>query len=174
MHIVGLDNASPSQLKAEIQSGARFVIFHYCVSVLVMTFKEGSSIYVVRPGDNAFVKGIPFSLCSLIFGWWGIPWGPIWTISTIVKNCRGGLDITANVLRSIESQPPPPDLAALRTGLRSAESATREQCASMLGDLGAQAVAALPDLELLLHDSVRVVRMRAKWAIETIQSKARP
>jgi HEAT repeat protein len=173
VRIVGLDNVTPAQLKAEIQAGTRFVVFQYCVSVLVMTFKEGSSIYAIRPGDSAFTKGLPSSLCSLILGWWGIPWGPIWTIATIVRNCRGGLDVTSAVLQSTAPQPPPPDLATLRTGLRSPDARTREQCASMLGDLGAGAVAALPDLESLLHDSVRVVRMRAKWAIETIERKAR-
>lgn len=173
MNIVGLDNVTPTQLKAEIQAGTRFVVFQYCFSVIVMTFKQGSSVYVIRPGDSAFTKSLPFSLCSFILGWWGIPWGPIWTISTIVRNCQGGVDVTSGVLRSIESQPPAQDLATLRTGLRSPDAITREQSASMLGDLGAEAAAALPDLESLLHDPVRVVRMRAKWAIETIERKAR-
>jgi len=171
--VVGLGNVSPAQLRAEIHAGSRLVVYHYCVSIIVVTMKEGSSIYVIRPGDSAFTKGLPFSLCSLILGWWGIPWGPIWTISTIVRNCRGGLDVTADTLRRITSQPPPPDLATLRAWLRSPSATTREQGPSMLGDLGAEAVAALPDLEPLLRDSVRVVRTRAKWAIETIEGKSR-
>jgi len=23
-------------------------------------------------------------------GWWGIPWGPIYTIASLVRNARGG------------------------------------------------------------------------------------
>ena len=36
-----------------------------------------------------------------VLGWWGIPWGPIWTISTIVTNLRGGRDVTNDVVRSM-------------------------------------------------------------------------
>jgi len=99
--IIGVDNTSPEQLKGELASGARFVIYQYCISVLVMSFKRASSIYFIRPGDNAFTKGLPFSLISLVLGWWGIPWGPIWTISTIVTNLRGGRDVTNDVVRSM-------------------------------------------------------------------------
>jgi hypothetical protein len=31
------------------------------------------------------------SLFTLVFGWWGIPWGPIWTSKTLYQNARGGM-----------------------------------------------------------------------------------
>jgi hypothetical protein len=99
--IIGVDNVSPEELKGELATGARFVIYQYCISVLVMSFKRASNIYFVRPGENAVTKGLPFSLISLVLGWWGIPWGPIWTISTIVTNLRGGRDVTNDVVRSM-------------------------------------------------------------------------
>jgi len=99
--IIGVENVSAEQLKAELAAGARFVIYQYCISVLVMSFKRASNIYFMRPEDNAFTKGLPFSLISLVLGWWGIPWGPIWTISTIVTNLRGGRDVTNEVVRSM-------------------------------------------------------------------------
>ena len=90
-----------SMTTVELAAGARFVIYQYCISVLVMSFKRASNIYFMRPEDNAFTKGLPFSLISLVLGWWGIPWGPIWTISTIVTNLRGGRDVTNEVVRSM-------------------------------------------------------------------------
>ncbi len=63
------------------------------------------------------------------------------------------------------------DVATLRAGLRSPDPGVRERSASTLGDRGAAAFEALPELEQLLRDPVRQVRMRAKWAIETIQRK---
>ena len=102
--IVGLDNLTPERLNLEIQAGGRFVIFQCCISIIVASFKETSNIYFIRPGENAFIKGLPFSLGSLLLGWWGIPWGPIWTISTVVANCRGGRDVTAEVVRSLNAQ----------------------------------------------------------------------
>jgi hypothetical protein len=34
--------------------------------------------------------GLRASLVSALFGWWGFPWGPIWTISSIFTNAVGG------------------------------------------------------------------------------------
>ena len=99
MAVHGIEHMTPEQISAEVKIGARFVVYQYCISILVMTFKRGSDIYFIRPGDNSVAKGIPFTLISLFLGWWGIPWGPIWTISTIVKNLNGGLDVTNLVLR---------------------------------------------------------------------------
>lgn len=106
MRIIGIDNMSPEELKGELASGGRFVIYQYCISVVVVSFKRGSDIYFIRPGDNAFTKGLLFTLCSLVLGRWGIPWGPIWTISAIVTNSRGGRNVTAEVLRSMAAPVP--------------------------------------------------------------------
>ncbi|HXG98248.1 MAG TPA: hypothetical protein VNJ06_14190 [Gemmatimonadales bacterium] len=106
MRIIGIDNMSPDQLKGEVAAGGRFVIYQYCISVVVVSFKRGSDIYFIRAEDNAVTKGLLFTLCSLVLGWWGIPWGPIWTIATIVTNLRGGRNVTAEVLRSLATPVP--------------------------------------------------------------------
>ena len=105
MAIRGIENMTAEQVAAEVRTGARFVVFQYCISVVVMTLKRGSDVYFIRPGDSAVSKGVPFTLISLFLGWWGIPWGPIWTISTIVKNLGGGLDVTNRVLPPAASAP---------------------------------------------------------------------
>jgi hypothetical protein len=52
----------------------------------------------LRANQDGAGHAIQYSLISLLFGWWGIPWGPIWTISTIVTNAGGGKDVTHAVL----------------------------------------------------------------------------
>jgi hypothetical protein len=99
--IVGIENMTMDQLKAELAGGARFVLYQYCISVVVMSFKRASDIFLVRPGENAVVKSLPYTFCSLLLGWWGIPWGPIWTIATVVTNLRGGRDVTKDVMSSL-------------------------------------------------------------------------
>jgi len=45
---------------------------------------------------------VPWTLLSLIAGWWGIPWGLIFTSQSLYINLRGGNDVTnevANALR---------------------------------------------------------------------------
>jgi len=104
VEIVGLEGLTPGQINFELQAGARFVVFQCCISIVVMSFKQTSDIYFIRPGESRFAERLLFSLGSLVLGWWGIPWGPIWTISTIVTNCRGGQDVTAEVVRSLNAR----------------------------------------------------------------------
>jgi hypothetical protein len=102
--IIGMEGIqSGGQLQQELQQGGKFVIFQYCISVLILTFKRGSDIYFIRHEDNAVVKGLPFTLLSFLFGWWGIPWGPIYTIQSIWVNFGGGKDVTQEVLASMAS-----------------------------------------------------------------------
>jgi hypothetical protein len=94
---------SGGHLQQEIQQGGKFVIYSYCISIVIMTFKRSSNIYFISHDQNAIVKGLPFTLLSLILGWWGIPWGPIYTIQSIWTNFNGGKDVTKEVLASMMS-----------------------------------------------------------------------
>jgi len=101
--IVGMEGMSDEEINAALKQGARFVIFHYTISVLVMTFKNASDIHFIRPGEGTFGKSIGFTLLTLLLGWWGIPWGPIHSIGSLVTNLSGGKDVTAEVLASAGS-----------------------------------------------------------------------
>jgi hypothetical protein len=75
----------------------RLVVFHYCVSLVIVTFKRSSGVKVIPPGGSRFLAGLPYTLISLCAGWWGIPWGPIWTLQAIGRNLSGGTDVTEHV-----------------------------------------------------------------------------
>jgi len=88
-----------TELTAEEQAviaGGRFVIYKYCWS-LVVSFKHASPPVLVRPGEDGFGPALRYSLVSLFFGWWGIP-GPVWAISTMLHNARGGRNVTLETL----------------------------------------------------------------------------
>ena len=93
-----LDKLSAASLRAKLEKGDRYVVFQFCISIIFITFKRRSRPYLIRPQDRRFTAGLPYTLVSLVCGWWGVPWGPIWTISTVVNNCRGGVDVTYEVL----------------------------------------------------------------------------
>jgi hypothetical protein len=100
--IVGIEGMSPEQLVHELQGGAKFVQYQFCFSAVIMTFKQGTNIYFVRAGESRAVKGLPWTVLTLLIGWWGIPWGPIFTVQSLWVNLRGGHDMTplaATVLR---------------------------------------------------------------------------
>jgi len=101
MKINGIEGMTVDALRAEVQRGGKFVFFQYCVSVIILTFKRPSDIYFVRPGESGVAKGIGFTLISAFFGWWGIPWGPIYTIQSLITNLGGGKDVTAEVMNSV-------------------------------------------------------------------------
>jgi hypothetical protein len=101
MNIKGLDGITPDELRRQIDSGAKFVMYTYCVSILIMTFRRPSDIYFVKAGHSRLVPGLAFTALSLFFGWWGIPWGPIYTIGSFITNFGGGKDVTEAVLQSM-------------------------------------------------------------------------
>jgi hypothetical protein len=89
-------------LRGAVASGARFVAFPYCESWLIVSFRRVSPPTLIRPGEPAWRVGGVQILHSLLFGWWGFPWGPIWTVGTIWRTLRGGLDVTEEVMADLE------------------------------------------------------------------------
>ena len=101
MQIKGVEGLTREQLQSEIARGGRFVLFQDRISVLILTFRRSSDIYFLRVGESAARHSIGFTILSLIAGWWGLPWGPIYTIGAVATNLGGGKDVTAEVLQSI-------------------------------------------------------------------------
>ncbi|HYG52590.1 MAG TPA: hypothetical protein VD905_16880 [Flavobacteriales bacterium] len=102
MKIKGIEGMTVAEVQDEINRGGKFVLYTYCISVIVMSFKRPSSIYFIKSNENAFVKGLPFSLTSLLLGWWGIPWGIIYTFGCLFSNIGGGKNVTTEVMQSIQ------------------------------------------------------------------------
>ena len=104
MKIVGIDGLDGNTVADELRRGARFVIYQYCISILIMSFRRPSDIYFVRAGESAVVRGLGFSAISLCLGWWGIPWGPIYTIGSFITNFGGGKDVTQEIVDGFNQQ----------------------------------------------------------------------
>ena len=101
MKIHGADGLSAENIRDEVNRGGRLVIYQYCISVVFMTFKRPTEIRLIKAGHSPAQGGLLFVLISLVGGWWGIPWGPIYTIESIYRNLSGGIDVTDGVLRSL-------------------------------------------------------------------------
>jgi len=102
-NIKNIEGLTHQQISTELAQGAKFVVYQYAISIIVMTFRRSSDIYFIRSGENATVKGLPYTFLTFILGWWGIPWGPIYSIGSLVTNLGGGKDITQEVLQSVTS-----------------------------------------------------------------------
>lgn len=100
MEIKGAEAMSPHELAAELARGGRVVEFSWCVSLVVITFRR-SSVVLVRAGESALGAGLPYTLLSLVAGWWGFPFGLIFTPLAVIQNLAGGTDRTEQVRASL-------------------------------------------------------------------------
>jgi hypothetical protein len=98
MQVRGIDGMTLQDIQAELRRGGRFVHFEWCVSVLVLTFRRPTDVYFLRAGQNGLGHSWPFTLVSLLLGWWGIPWGFIHTPVVLYNNLSGGRNVSGEVL----------------------------------------------------------------------------
>jgi hypothetical protein len=101
MKIKNVDGLSAAQIREQVNQGGKFVMYKYCISILVMTFNNPTDVYFIAPGKSRFTPAIGFLICNLLLGWWGIPWGPIYTLGNIGSILSGGKDVTAEIMGSI-------------------------------------------------------------------------
>jgi hypothetical protein len=97
--VAGIEGISEGRLRQELKQGGKFVVFQYCISLLVVTIKRVSPVYFIRAGENGILQGMKYSLISLLLGWWGFPWGPVFTVGSLFNNSKGGINVTGEVVR---------------------------------------------------------------------------
>jgi hypothetical protein len=97
MRIRGAEDLTPADLAAALRAGGRLVFYEYCISLIFLTLRCPTDLYLLWPEESGVVPGLPYSVVSLLFGWWGIPMGMIYTPLTLFNNFCGGCDVTAEV-----------------------------------------------------------------------------
>lgn len=112
MRIRGAEHLSAEELEVELALGGRLVFYEYCISVIIATTRRPSDVCFLPAGDLGVARGVPYVLLSLLLGWWGIPFGLLYTPLTIFTNLCGGRELspqaTAEVLslrRALMDQP---------------------------------------------------------------------
>jgi len=126
IQIKGMEGMAPSDIQRELENGAKFVMYQYAISIVVMTFRRSSSIHFIRAGSSAVVPGLGWTLLTLVLGWWGIPWGPIYTIGSLFTNLTGGKNVTQEVIHALATpeEETAEDIAAI---LEAREAAEKEE-----------------------------------------------
>jgi len=72
----------------------RVTIFIRVLSVILMTYKRGWSHILC---SRCRIKySLLFNLENWLLGWWGFPWGPIYTVEALLKNLAGGVQPLKN------------------------------------------------------------------------------
>ncbi|HEX5654479.1 MAG TPA: hypothetical protein VFX58_15475 [Chitinophagaceae bacterium] len=101
MKIRNIEGLSARDLQREVNKGSRFIYYVFTVSLLFITFKRNSDVYLVRINEKTMFKALPYTMISALLGWWGIPYGPRVTLDSIRTNLRGGKDVTDDVMATV-------------------------------------------------------------------------
>jgi hypothetical protein len=91
--ILGVQDKTIDEVLSMARGGARFVVFKYSVSPLLVTLDYTSNIHLVDHAEDTRSLELRYSVVSAILGWWSL-FGPIYTVRSIIHNLRGGQDVT--------------------------------------------------------------------------------
>ena len=79
--------------------GTRFVTLPYVVSIVIMTSQRNlGGIHEVRTGRWPVGEMVQAALVTVFFGWWGLPFGPLYSLLSCFYLCIGGRDATREIL----------------------------------------------------------------------------
>lgn len=94
--IHGVKGMTASEIIEEIEKGGRFIVFKSCVSAIFVSEMKTSDIFFIK-FEQPFIKvHWPITLKTILFGWWSIA-GFFWTISCLITNFKGGIDLTQDI-----------------------------------------------------------------------------
>ena len=82
-----------------------------------MTFKRSSSIYFIKPDESTIKYSWGHTGLNLLIGWWGLPWGPIYTIGALIQHMSGGKNITPEVMSYLIQNDPEADTSTYNINL---------------------------------------------------------
>ncbi len=104
MRIRGIEHLSREEFLVALSAGGRFILFEYCISLIFLTARRPSAIYFVHGNDIPWAPCLGYTLLSCLLGWWGVPWGVIYTPLVLVSNLAGGCDVTEAVWPRTEEE----------------------------------------------------------------------
>jgi DnaJ-domain-containing protein 1 len=82
-----------------VSAQPRYVIFWYVISLIFVTSRR--TMQGVFCPSCAPKKALQASAITWLLGWWGFPWGPIWTVGALYRNLLNGTqpaDVNAQIL----------------------------------------------------------------------------
>lgn len=99
--VSGTHGMTIAQVEEDVLRGGRFLMFSWNFSVLIMSFRRASPLTYVRSDQWVGPRALLWTIPSFFVGWWGIPWGIVFTIQSFYRNSVGGHDVTSEVMQSL-------------------------------------------------------------------------
>ena len=70
---------------------------HLVFSALVISFRKQTR-WIIKEKESRAWHSLAACLYTCFYGWWGFPFGILWTIVALVKNVQGSTSITVQEL----------------------------------------------------------------------------
>lgn len=88
-----------------IQPNTRLIQYDAVISFAFFHFDHSSRLYM-KGSRSSRIYGWIYSLITLLFGWWSLPWGPILTIKILIFNMSGRSSISVHDIIQFGGKPP--------------------------------------------------------------------
>jgi hypothetical protein len=98
--LAGTEGMTLGDIELDVLKGGRFLRYHWNISIIVLSFRNSTGLTYVRSDRSAGLGALGWGTFSLFFGWWGFPWGIVYTPLSLWHNTRGGTDHTHEVLKA--------------------------------------------------------------------------
>jgi len=86
-------------LVAEVMAGRRFVTYPFVISLLLISLKRNmGGMRVVATSQWPVAPIFWAAILTVLFGWWGFPWGLLWSPLALFYLWIGGRDSTKEIL----------------------------------------------------------------------------
>jgi hypothetical protein len=104
LHFGGSRPLFAEELRTRVADGARCVRFEFCFSLLVVTVRRQSPVYLTNSWQERYLRGLWYSFLAVLLGPWGVPWGLFWAPWAVWVNVTGGADCTRDVLAWLDGR----------------------------------------------------------------------
>ena len=94
-----------AEFKDMIAMGEHFVVYCYTLSAFIYTTTRPTKVHATRKFQGAFLRGLPYTMLTVLFGWWH-PLGIVNSLNSIIANTRGGADVSPQIIEYIRQQDP--------------------------------------------------------------------
>lgn len=83
----------------------RLIQYDAVVSFAFLNYVHSSRLYI-KNSRSSRIYGLLYSLITILFGWWSLPWGPILTIKILIFNLLGRSSISVHDIIQFGGEPP--------------------------------------------------------------------
>lgn len=98
--IVGAKRLTKEELQRKLNAGRKLVVYQFAFSIVFISYKMSSPVHLVKVGERR-KAAILWSIVSILFGPWGVPWGPIYVYQSIKHNNQGGTAVSPGAVKGL-------------------------------------------------------------------------